>query len=221
MAGEIADFTSKEQEIFDKEWDSFVATHVVQRDITDMYEDNKAQILDAAKTAKYQLEVDFGGIHAKTNEFGWQEIHPNVLLGTTSRSTAIYSENTWKKNYTSANVSSLWNDWIGSSTSDLQVSKYGTLIIIGFADMVDVPKVHAIKAKIKGMDYPIWYMQNAMEVPGSYHVYELPKPIVIEKEQNMYLQVKVVNPGDDALRPIGVYFTRGDQLRSKTAYAQV
>lgn len=221
MAGEMADLTSGEQEIFDKEWDSFVATHVVQRDITDMYEDNKAQILDACKIAKYQLEVDFGGIHARTNEFGWQEIHPNVLLGTTSRSTAIYSENTWAKNYTSANVTSLWVDWIGSSTSDLQLSKYATMVVIGFADMVDVPKVHAIKAKIKGMDYPIWYMQNAMETPGGYHVYELPKPFVVEKEQNMYMQVKVVKAGDDALRPIGVYFTRGDQLRSKTAYAQV
>lgn len=221
MAGEMADLSTKEQEIFDKEWDSFVATHVVQRDIVDMYEDNKAQIQEACQIAKYQLEVDFGGIMAKTNEFGWQEIHPNVLLGTTSRSTAIYSENTWAKNYTSANVSSLWNDWIGTSTSDTALSKYATMIIIGFADMIDVPKVHAIKAKIKGTDYPIVYMQNAMEVPGAYHVYELPKPWLVEKEQNMYLQVKVVRAGDDALRPIGAYFARGDQLRSKTAYAQV
>jgi len=86
MAGETTDLSSDEQAIFDAEWDSFVATHLAQRDFVDVYEDNKQQILDSCKIAKYQLEVDFGGINAKTNEFGWQEIHPNILLGTTSRS---------------------------------------------------------------------------------------------------------------------------------------
>jgi len=222
MAGEMTDLSSDEQAIFDAEWDSFVATHLAQRDFVDVYEDNKQQILDSCKIAKYQLEVSFGGINAKTNEFGWQEIHPNILLGTTSRSTPIYSENTWNKKYVSSDVTGVWADWIGTSTADLQLSKYATMVIIGFIDPVDEPKIHAIKAKIKGSDYPIWYMQNAM-MPGknNLHLYELPKPFVIEKEQNLYLQTKIVQAGDDALRPIGVYFTRGDQLRNKTAYAQI
>lgn len=221
MAGEMTELTGQEKKIFDAEFDKMFANYLMERDYSTLYANSREQIMDACAIAKYQLECDFGGLQARTNEFGWQEIHPNILLGTTSRTTAIYSENTWAKNYTAANVVSLWNDWIGTSSADLQLSKYATMIVLGFADMVDEPKVHAVKAKIKGLDYPIWYMQNAMETPGKFHVYPLPKPFVVEREQNMYLQAKVVKAGDDSLRPIGVYFARGDQLRSKVAYAQV
>lgn len=222
MAGEMADLSEKEQEIFNKEWDSFVATHLAQRDFVDIFEDNKEQILEACKIAKYQLECDFGGVNCKTNEFGWQEIHPAILQ--TSSSATTYSVNTWHKNYATSDVTTIWKDWIGTSSASLQLSKYATMIVIGFIDPVENPKVDAIKATIKGNEYPIWYMQNAM-MPNAgnnnLHVYELPKPFVVEKEQNMYLQARIARAGDDELRPIGVYFGRGDHLRSKTAYAQI
>jgi hypothetical protein len=219
MAGEMADLTDGEQEIFNSEWDSFVALHYPERDFADVFEDNKSQILDACKIAKYQLECDFGGIHCRTNEFGWTDIQPNFVLAST---TPTYSTSTWRKTYTTDDVLTMWASstyWLGSSTTALTVSKYGTLILIGLYDPVEVPKISAVKAEIKGIEYPIWYVEKALK--AGLHIYELPKPIVIEREQTYKMQAKVARAGDDELQLLGVYFGKGDHLRNKTAYAQV
>lgn len=216
MAGEMAELTKREEDIFNAEWDSFVAKHYPQRDFVDVFEDNKSQILDALKIAKYQLEVEFGGINAKTNEFGWSPIQPNFLLATAA---PTYATSTWKKNYTTANVTTMWLDWIGSSTTNVQLSKYATMILIGFHDPVDLPKISAIKGLFKGDEYPIWWVEEALR--AGVHIYELPQPVLIEPEQTLYMQTKVYQAGDDELRPLGVYFGRGDHLRDKSAYAKI
>lgn len=215
MAGEMADLTQDEMDVFNNEWDSFVAIHYPQRDFVDVFEDNKQQILDALKIAKFQLEAEFGGIHASSNQIGWTMIQPNFVLAT---ATPAYSTSTWKKNYATSDVTTIWKDLWGTSTTDLQVSKYATMILIGFYDPVDVPKVSALKAKIKGDEYPIWWIEHALR--SGIHIYELPKPIVIEKEQTYYFQAKIAGAGDDELQPFGVYFGRGDHLRDKNAYAK-
>lgn len=216
MAGEMAELAQSETDIFNAEWDKFIAIHYPQREFMDVFEDNKQQVLDAIKIAKFQLEVEFGGINCSSNQFGWTMIQPNHVLATAA---PAYSTNTWMKNWATSDVVSMWADLWGTSTTDKQVSKYATMILLGFYDPVELPKVSAIKAKIKGEEYPIWWIENA--VREGVHIYELPQPIVIEKEQTYYFQAKIARAGDDELQPFGVYFGRGDHLRSKTAYAQV
>ncbi len=216
MAAQLAELSQSETDIFNAEWDSFVATHFPERDFVDVFEDNKQQILDACKIAKYNLEAEFGGINAQTNEFGWSPILPNQILATT---TPTYSTSTWRKNYATSDVTTMWKDWIGASGSEMQMSKYGCMIIIGFVDPVEVPKISAIKAKIKSTDYPIWYFDQAIR--SGLHIYELPKPFVVEPTQSMYLRAKVARAGDDEIQPLGVMFGKGDWLRNESAYAQV
>lgn len=208
--------TDEERETFNKEWDRFVTMHYPEREYMDIFEDNKEAILEAAEVAKYQLEAPFGGINAKTNQFGWTMIQPNFLLATAA---PTYSTSTWAKNYATSDVTTMWADWIGSSASNRTLSKYATMIVLGFYDPVELPKISAIKAHIKGDEYPVWWVDNALR--QGLHIFELPKPHIIEREQNLYYQVKVARPGDDELQPLGVYFGRGDHLRSKTAYAQI
>ncbi len=216
MGGETADLSQNESDIFNAEWDKFITLHYPQREFMDIFEDNKQQVLDAVKIAKFQLEVEFGGINAATNQFGWTMIQPNFVLATAA---PTYATSTWMKNYATSDVTTMWADLWGTSTTDKQVSKYATMLLLGFYDPVDFPKISAIKAKIKGDEYPVWWIENALR--EGIHIYELPQPIVIEKEQTYYIQAKIARAGDDELQPFGVYFGRGDHLRSKTAYAQV
>lgn len=208
--------TDSEKAIFEDEWDKLWTRHFRFREVNDVMQDHKAAILEACEIAKYQLEASFGGANCNTNEFGWCPIQHNFLVA----SAAVYSTATWVKYWTTANVVTRFNDYIGSSTTSLKMSKYGTMIIVGFADPVDVPKVDAILAKVKGRDYPIWYLNDAFE-ETDYHVAELAVPLVVEREQEIYLQALVGRAGMDLLRPLGVYFGKGDHLRSTTAYAQV
>ena len=216
MAGETEELNASEQEIFDEEWDAFISRQYPQREIIEVFERNKQPAIDALKIAKYQIEANFGGINAATNEIGWSPIQPNFLLATT---TPTYATSTWKKNYLTSDVTTMWKDWIGSSSSQRQLSKYATMILLGVYDPVDVPKVSAIKADVKSREYPIWYIRQAMMADA--HIYELPKPMVIEKEQPMHLRIKVAQAGDDELSPLGIYFAKGDHLRDESAYARI
>lgn len=216
MAVTRESLTSEESALFEAEWDPFLTMHFKNRDVIDIFEDHKAALKEAVSIAKYELEATFGGFNAQSNEFGWMPIMPNFLLATT---TPTYATGTWNRHITTANVSSRWIDWIGSSTSYRKIRKYATLALIGFANPVDEPKTGAILAKIKAKDYPVWYMQDAFEM-SDYKVYELPAPIVVEKEQDMYLQTLAIQAGLDKLRPLGIYFAKGDHMRDKNAYAE-
>ncbi len=219
---QIVDLNESEDKIFENEWDKMWVKHTIARELVDLYQDHKDAIKEALRIAKYQLESTFGGVNAQTNEIGWSPILPNFLL--TASSATAYSTRTWNKYITTSDVVSAttygWLDWIGSSTTSLKLTKYGTMIITGFADPVDEPKIDAVLAKIKGRDYPIWNFGEGMS-ETDWHVCELPAPIVVEKEQEIYLQELAGRAGLDKLRPIGVFYAKGDYLRSKTAYAQV
>jgi len=214
MAGETATLNESEQAIFDEEWDSFISRQYRERELIEVFERHKPQVVEALKIAKYQLEANFGGVNAATNELGWSPIQPNFILETSS--TAKYSTSTWKETYLTSDVTTMWKDWIGTAAAQRAVSKYATMVLLGFHDPVDSPKISAIKANVKGKEYPIWYVREALL--ADVHVYELPKPMIIEKEQSMHLRVKVIQAGEDELSPLGVYFAKGDHLRDESAY---
>lgn len=206
-----------EKAIFDDEWDKLWTRHFVARDIIDVYEDARAAIQEVAEISKAQFDGSgFGGVNAATNEFGWTPIMPNHLLATSS---PTYATATWNDYITTSDVTSRWVDWIGTSSSNFRVSKYANLIIIGFVDPVDEPKIGGILAKVKAKDYPVWYFSDHYE-ETDYPVVQLPQPIVVEKNQEMYLQKLCIRAGLSRLRPIGVLFGTGSYLRNKNAYAE-
>jgi len=209
--------TEAEKAIFDAEWDRLFTRHFRAREVNDVYEDHKTWILETLGIAKYQLEATFGGAFARTNEIGWSPILPNHLLAT---STPTYATSTWNRYFDTADVVTRWKDWIGTSSSNLKLSKYGTMIIIGFADPVPDPKIEAVLAKVKSVDYPIFHFGDHL-AETDHHIVELPSPIIVEKEQEVYFQTLVKKAGLDMLQPIGVMYGKGDWLRSKTAHAQV
>lgn len=217
MAETRTELTSAEMEIFDAEWDPFLTRHFRSRDVIDIFEDHNAEIKDAAAIAKYELEASFGGSYAKTNEFGWMMPMPNFFKATT---TPTYDTGTWREHITTANVSSRWVDWLGTSTTAKQISKYACFILLGFMNPIAEPKTAGVLANIKSVKYPIWYFEDAM-VDSDYQVYELPTPVVIEPEQEYYFQKYVIQAGWDYLHPIGIYFATGDHMRDKSAYAKV
>ncbi len=214
--------SEEESKIFDGEWDKFVVQHFRNREVFDIYQDHKDAIKEACSIAKFQLDAIFGGMNAPSAQFGWTHFRPQFMKQTTS--TYAYNTSTWNKDIATSDVTSTttygWLDFIGTSTAALKLSKYATAIILGFFDPVEKPCVDAVRIKLGATEYPILYFQDAIELQD-YQVFELPTPIVVEKEQELYIQEHVHRAGRDSLRPFGVYYLKGDQLRSKTAYAQI
>jgi hypothetical protein len=209
--------TALESEIFDNEWDAFVTRHFVSREVNDIFNDNREAVREGCEIAKYELESPFGGVNAAPNEFGWMPIQPQFMLAS---STPTYATSTWIRYLTTANITDSYgySDWIGSSSGSLNTSKYSTLVLLGFEDPAEVPKVGGVLAEIKAKKYPLWHFGESMK--ADQHVYELPTPVVIEPTQDIYLQTLNVIAGRDELRPIGVNFLDGAQMRAKNAYAQ-
>jgi hypothetical protein len=228
MAETREGLTSEEDAIFNAEWNLMLTRHFMYREVMDVFEDFRDEIKETAAIAKYELESSFGGANARTNEFGWMPIMPHHLLSGTAAGPTTFAEVSWNRNITTANVTNTtgggvgWIDWIvGSSAgSTVKLSKYCTMIIVGFFDPVPVPKVDAILAKIKATDYPIWYFGDRI-AETDYHVIELTEPFIIEKSQDFYLQTHCCSAGQDKLRPLGIMYAKGDYMRDKSAYMQV
>jgi len=217
MAGyQKTTLSDEEKAIFDDEWDKFVTRHFKNREVQDIFQDMQASILEACEVSKFQLDAAFGGVNARTNEFGWTPIQPNFIHATSS---PTYATRTWNQWLLTSDVTTGWKDWIGSSSTPRKLSKYACMIIIGFVDSIAPQKVDALLAKVKGVDYPVWYMGDMFD-EQDYGIFELTSPVIIEKEQELYVQELVGRAGLSKLRPLGVYFGKGDHLRSKTAYAQ-
>jgi len=212
------DLTTEEDDLFESEWDKIVTRHFVVREASDIFADHKEAIKEACRIAKYQLEQPFGGANARTNEFGWQPIMPNFIL--TANAAPTYATRTWNQWLTTSDVTTGWKDWIASSASKFKLSKYSTLIIIGFADPVEVPKIDALRATIKSIDYPIWYFGDQM-AEQDYPVVELTAPIILEKEQEMNIRELVGRAGLSKIRPLGVVYSKGDYMRDESAYSKV
>lgn len=214
---ESTPLTAEENGIFNDEWDAFVTRHFKAREVNDIFMDNRDAVLEACEIAKYELEAGFGGVNAAPNQFGWMPIQPAFLLAS---GTPTYATSTWNRYITTANVTGSYGytDWVGGSSGSLNTSKYSTLVLLGFENPAEIPKVGGVLAEIKAKKYPLWHFGDAMQADR--HVYELPTPIVIEPTQDIYLQTLNIAAGRDELRPIGVNFLDGAQMRSKSAYAQ-
>jgi len=225
MAETRESLTTEEEDIFNSEWSLLLNRHFRYREVMDVFEDHRDAILEACRIAKYELEASFGGANARTNEFGWMPILPQHVM-TSNVAISNFSETTWNRNITTSDVTTVtnntvgWKDWIGSSSSNRKLSKYATMICIGFFDPVPEPKIDGILAKIKSTDYPVWYFGDLF-AETDYHVMELTQPFVIEAEQDFYLQTHCGRAGQDKLRPLGIMFAKGDYMRDKGAYAKV
>lgn len=207
--------TSVEMDIFNAEWDAFVTRHFISREVNDIFNDNRDAVVEGCEIAKYELESGFGGVNAAPNQFGWMPITPAFLLAS---GTPTYATSTWNRYITTSNVTTapFTSYWVGSSSASLNTSKYSTIVLLGFENPAEVPKTGGVLAEIKAKKYPWWNFG----VMGDRHVYELPTPIVIEPTQDINFQTLNLVAGRDELRPVGVNFLTGDQMRSKTAYAQ-
>jgi len=225
MAETREGLTSEEDAIFNAEWNLMLTRHFRYREVMDVFEDFRDQIKETAAIAKYELESTFGGANAKTNEFGWMPILPQHLLPGNSAPTT-YSDVSWNRNITTANVVDIatldgvgWQYWLPAAAGNVKLSKYCTMIVIGFFDPVPVPKVDAIHAEIKATKYPVWYFGDRV-AETDYHVIELTEPFVVEKEQEFYLQTHCCSAGLDKMRPLGIMYAKGDYMRDKNAYGQ-
>jgi len=209
--------TTVETDIFNNEWDAFVTRHFVSREVNDIFMDNRDAVYEGCEIAKYELEAGFGGVNAAPNQFGWMPIQPAFLLAS---GTPTYATNTWNRYITTANVTDSYGytDWVGTSSGSLNTSKYSALVLLGFEDPAEIPKVGGVLAEVKAKKYPLWYFGEAMR--GDRHVYELPTPLVVEPTQDIYLQTLNIAAGRDELRPIGVNFLTGAQMRTKSAHAE-
>ena len=225
MAKTREELSSEEDERFNAEWSLLLTRHFRYREVMDIFEDHRDAIRETANIAKGVLEADFGGANARTNEFGWMPILPQHLL-TGNDAIDAFSDVTWDRDISTSDVTTVsagtagWKDWIGGSTTNYKLSRYGTMIIIGFADPVEVPKVDAILAKIKSTDYPMWYFGDRL-AETDYHVIELTEPFVVEAEQEFYLQKHCLRAGRDSLRPLGIMYAKGDYMRDKGAYSKI
>jgi len=199
----------EELEIFDAEFLSLPASFLADRKVMEIFENNKAFILECAKMAKAKFNASFWGVDAQTG-FGWQLIRPEHLLRLTTDTGVANTE--WKKTIAVAG----WADWIGTSTTPNKIKEEAILCILGLFNYSPSPKAYACVMKIQNITYPVWYFERSMRLQNSLKVFALPKPKAILPERTIYAQLKYSATGEDETGILGICFGEAIYLQDKT-----
>ena len=198
-------------EIFEAEFLSLPATFLADRKVMEIFENNRAFILECAKIAKAKFKASFYGVDAQTG-FGWQLIRPEHLLRLTTDTGVTNTE--WEKNIPVRG----WRDWIGSSTTPNKIKEEALLCVLGIMNYSPSPKATACVVKVQNITYPVWYFERAMRVymNNSLKVFQLPKPKAILPERNVYARLKYTMPGLDETGLLGITFAEASYLQVET-----
>lgn len=194
----LENLTANEVSLFDTEFHDVISSILANRDVVATYETNVDFILTAMDVAKAQFESKpFGGVNARSNEFGFQVIRPEHV-----------GFSTWD----GSNTATGWGNWIGSSASPVTNSSELFLAVLGLVNYDPSPKTSAIKATIGNTTFPVWYYENNQRLFNSVRMFELPKKIWIESEITYSIRKKRDAIGTDSLALMGLSFVEGPTL---------
>lgn len=196
-------------EMFEAEFLSLPASFLADRQVVDVFENNKSFILECAKIAAAKFKASFYGVDAQTG-FGWQLIRPEHLQRLTTDTGVTNTE--WKRTVAAPG----WADWIGTSTSPRKIKEEALLCVLGLFNLSPSPKAYAAVFKVQNITYPVWYFERAMRVQNSLKVYALPKPKAILPERNVYARLKYSATGEDETGILGITFAEASYLQTET-----
>lgn len=192
--------TPRELDIFDRDLVKLAKYFGLQRELAEVFLEDRDAYLYAAAIAKKQLGVGFGGCVPGSGQFGMQMIRPKLILGA----------DTWFQTYTALG----WGNILGSSGSPVDFSStsatYGNpqnRVIAVFPKLVDycIPKIGEMWMHIGPSDYPIWPIRF-MQLSDLY-VANLPATALIVKNGKFYMRgnVEALNVVD-GMAPLGLTF---------------
>jgi len=199
------DLTADELEIFDLDLIKLSKYFTSNRDLQNLFLEDRDTYLWAASIAKKQLAKGFNGNVAGSGEFGMQLIRARTILNTAD---------SWQQSYTSAG----WNNVFGNSTTliDLSLTTYlkpQNRVLVVFPKLYNesVPKIREVWFHIGPTDYPIWPI--AFQGLGDLYVAGLPATPLIVKNGKFYMRGNVLGIGVvDSIAPLGLTFADGEYM---------
>jgi len=206
----MAELTDAEKEIFDIEFDRLFTTHFKCRTALEIANNHRDYILDSAELAKEKFDdAPFGGVNARSTEFGWTLVRPQMIR-TTSKASPV---RTWERTVSTT----AWNDWLGTSTAAVRINENALLVVIGYVCYSGAPKASAVLEKVLGADLPVFYLEPGFKI-GNIFMIDRVNPWRIEPTNEFYIQTLDLRLGNDELSPFGIYFAKGSHLREKDPY---
>jgi len=199
----------EESKIFEAEFPRLTAAFTSERRVIEIFEHNKAFIVEGARIAKDQFKEAFFGINASSG-FGWQLLRPEHLLRTTSDSGVTNTE--WIQTVGTAG----WTDWIGTSTTMNQINDSALIVMLAQLNYAPSPKSYAVVHRLRNVIYPVWYFEWAIRMREALKVWEFPEPIILKPKAHIYSQLKYSATGEDIPAILGVTFAKADYLQTQT-----
>ena len=160
-------------------------------------------VLDLVRMVNTETKQGFKGVWARGKQLTIKFISPDELLGT--------GVTTWLKTYTSTG----WTDWAYSSSSPKDVGEEEGYIILGFVDLVEDPKIDAVKMYKDGDNYvPTYLSWDFHEDTRRIYAQELPEAWLFPPESSFAIRAHVRATGSDKLVPIGFRVLEAENLIS-------
>jgi len=169
--------------------------------VYDIIARNAPLILDVIRIVNIETKQGFRGMAARAGELEINWVRPGT-----------FGKTTWLTSYTSTGS----NTWF----SETRLLEYEALIILGWIDPIEVPKIDAIYITKDGDPLPAQTMPwNAKTQLGAYQtpIVEMKLPLVVLPEHKVKIDVNVFATGDDKLEPIGFHIRRAEDFMSATA----
>jgi len=202
---EFTDLSRDELDIFDLDLMKLSKYFSQNRDLQNLFLEDRDTYLWAASIARKQLNKGFGGNVPGSGEFGMQLIRSQSVLVATD----------WLRSYSSAG----WQNVFGSSTTLVDLSVTTGLnpqnrLLLCFPKLFNttIPKLTEIWFHIGPTDYPIW--PTNWGAVGDLFVMGLPATPLIVKNGRFYMRGSVGSAIGvvDGSAPLGLAFADAEYM---------
>jgi len=209
---EFREFTADELRNFEEVYNRMFILHYQERELIELFQKRKADILAGAMVAAAQFEKRFGGEIPGTGEFGMTYIRAAYLgIGDDWEDAAPFT--TGSPQYWIHSGTTLLG---GTSGNPIKIGENLVLVIIGIGSLHPSPKIESFYFELDGNPKPIvvtGFPFKLSEIP----IKELSRPIILYEDRQflakVFISAKYGSSVDDYPYLLGAAFLPEDMLK--------
>ncbi len=196
--------SSGELNVFERSFSLQFIIPYAARDIQDIFIRYKGEALLGAMIAKKQMEAEIDGEQPEPGKVGGPLPIRASYLGIGDGWRDIYgiysnSQGYWDVGSAQSWIHSGTTLLAGSDDAPVKILDNAVHVIVAIGSLHPSPKIEAVKFERDGKELPVFNTSFIQQQPGSLHIKELDRPLILKKNTTLFGQVFISSAMGDVI----------------------